>query len=109
LRLALAAALALLTADILAAGAAWGPAAQAILIGVQVVTGACIAVGFVGRLASVGLIAPLALGAYADGLTPLGGVSLGLAIGILILGTGAASLWKPEETLLRTRAGGGGD
>ncbi len=109
LRLALAGALALLTADMLATATAWGHAAQATLIGVQVLTGACISVGFVGRLASVGLIAPLALGAYADGLSPLRGVSLGLAIGILILGTGAASLWKPEETLLRTRAGGRSD
>jgi len=105
MRLALAAALALLTANMLATGSAWGPAAQAILLGVQVVTGACIAVGFVGRLASIGLIAPLALGAYADGLVPLRGVSLGLAIGILILGTGALSLWKPEETMFRRRAG----
>ena len=105
LRLALAAALALLTANMLTTDSAWGPTAKAIFLGMQVVTGACIALGFVGRLAAIGLIAPLALGAYADGFVPLRGVSLGLAIGILILGTGALSLWKPEETMFRRRAG----
>jgi len=105
LRLALAAALALLTANMLATDTSWSPAAKAILLEVQIVTGACIAVGFVGRLASIGLIASLALGALADGFVPLRGVSLGVAIGILILGTGAASLWKPEETMFRRRAG----
>jgi CDP-diacylglycerol--glycerol-3-phosphate 3-phosphatidyltransferase len=105
LRLALAAALASLTATMITSGTAWTPAPQAILSGVQVVAGACIAVGLAGRLASVGLIVPLGLGAYADGLTPQRGLALGLAIGTLILGSGAASLWKPEETLLRRRAG----
>lgn len=97
LRLALAAALVVLTTDMLPA---W-----TILIGVQIVAGACSVIGLAGRLASLGLIVPLALGAYAHGLTPVRGIALGLAIGLLILGTGAASLWKPEEALLRRRAG----
>jgi hypothetical protein len=76
-----------------------------ILLITQIVAGACIAVGLAGRLASIALIVPLALGANADGLAPLRAIALGLTIGILILGTGAASLWKPEERLLRRRAG----
>jgi CDP-diacylglycerol---glycerol-3-phosphate 3-phosphatidyltransferase len=105
LRAALAVALTLLTARMLESPPLWAPAPQAFFVGLQALAGVCIAVGFVGRLAAVGLIVPLGLGAYADGLSPLRGWALGLAIAILILGTGAASMWKPEETRLRLRAG----
>ncbi len=105
LRAALAVALTLLTARMLQSPPLWAPAPQAFFVGLQALAGVCIAVGFVGRLAAVGLIVPLGLGAYADGLSPLRGWALGLAIAILILGTGAASMWKPEETRLRLRAG----
>jgi CDP-diacylglycerol--glycerol-3-phosphate 3-phosphatidyltransferase len=97
LRLSLAAALVVLTTDML-------PSVMILLI-IQIVAGACIAVGLAGRLASIALIVPLALGANANGLAPLRAIALGLTLGILILGTGAASLWKPEERLLRRRAG----
>jgi len=105
LRTALAVALALLTARLLQSPPLWAPAAQALLVGLQVLAGTCIAAGFVGRLAAVGLVVPVGLGAYVDGLSPLRAWTLGLAIAILILGTGAASIWKPEETRLRRRAG----
>ncbi|MCJ7677485.1 MAG: CDP-alcohol phosphatidyltransferase family protein [Anaerolineales bacterium] len=105
LRALLAVALALLTARMLQSPPVWAPAPQALFVGLQVLAGVCIAAGFVGRLAAVGLIVPLGLGAHAEGLSPLRGWAFGLAIAILILGTGAASLWKPEETRLRRRAG----
>ncbi len=97
IRMALVAALVVLSGDMLPSGT--------ILTGLQIVAGVCVTVGLAGRLASIGLIVSLGLAAHTDGLTLERGIALGLAIGILILGTGAASLWKPEETLLRRRAG----
>ena len=76
-----------------------------VLLALQVLAAGCIAVGWAGRLAAIGLIVPLGLGAHADGLSVLRAAGLGLAIAILILGTGAFSLWKPEEAAFRRRAG----
>ena len=105
MRVALGASLALLTLRMFESQPLWAPSAQGLLVALQILTGVCILAGLAGRLAALGLIVPLELGAYADGLTPLRGAALGLAIGILILGTGAASMWKPEEKALRRRAG----
>ena len=108
-RLALAAAMALLVmrgASALGDGLHVG---QAILLGLQLVATACIALGWAGRLAAIGLIVPLGPGAFAEDLSLLRGWALGMAIAVLILGTGALSLWKPEETVFRRRAGEGDD
>jgi CDP-diacylglycerol--glycerol-3-phosphate 3-phosphatidyltransferase len=105
LRLALVAAVARLVmpgASPHGAGTGVGPM---ILVGVQLLAAACIAWGWGGRMAALGLIFPLGLDAFSQGLSPLRAWALGLAIAILILGTGALSLWKPEETAFRRRAG----
>lgn len=80
-----------------------------ILLAVQILATACIALGWAGRPAALGLIVPLGLGAFAEDLSLLRGWALGLSIAVLILGTGALSLWKPEETVFRRRAGEGDD
>lgn len=77
----------------------------AILLGLMPAATACLALGWAGRLAAVLLIFPLGLGAFAEDLLTLRGWALGLAITTLILGTGALSLWKPEESVFRRRAG----
>lgn len=105
LRAALAVAAGLLTADMLASFSPWPPVVRAVLLSLQALCSVCIVVGLAGRLAAVVLVFPLGLGAYAAGLSPLRALALGLTLAILILGTGACSLWKPEESRLRRRAG----
>jgi len=109
LRVGLAAAVALLLVHAAPAPGDELRVGQVFLLGLQILATACIALGWAGRLAAVGLIFPLGLEAFAEGPSLLRGWALGLAIAVLILGTGALSLWKPEETVFRRRAGGGDD
>jgi hypothetical protein len=104
-RLALAVLMALLVVRGASAAGDGLRAAPSILLGLQVLATACIALGWAGRPAALGLIVPLGLGAFAEDLSLLRGWALGLAIAVLILGTGALSLWKPEESVFRRRAG----
>jgi len=104
-RLAMAVAVALLMLRAASAAGNESRVGQVIPIGLQIAATACIVLGWAGRLAALGLIVPLGLGALTEGLSPVRAWALGLAISILILGTGALSLWKPEEAVFRRRAG----
>lgn len=62
--------------------------------------------GIIGRLAALFLIILAAWDILAVGfLWPSNGLLLGCAIIVLQAGSGAFSLWQPEEKLLRRRAG----
>lgn len=64
-----------------------------------------LAAGFAGRLAAFLAVFPLGLTAVAAGLTPAAALALTGDLGVLILGTGLASLWAPEGRWLGRRWG----
>lgn len=64
-----------------------------------------LALGAAGRLAAFTLVVPLSLTTLAAGLTPAWTAGLVGTISLLILGTGAYSLWQPEDRLFSRRAG----
>jgi hypothetical protein len=64
-----------------------------------------LSLGAAGRVAALGLIAASAANIFASGLRLRNGVVLALAIAIMFLGTGAFSVWQPEDAFLSRRAG----
>jgi CDP-diacylglycerol--glycerol-3-phosphate 3-phosphatidyltransferase len=64
-----------------------------------------IALGFAGRFAALVIIFPLGFAIIDSGPRPLLVLSLLTNLSILLLGTGAGSLWKPEIKLFGRRWG----
>ena len=61
--------------------------------------------GFAGRLASLALILPIGFDIATRGLQWDNFLALVAVCGILLLGTGKFSLWRPEDLLLQRRLG----
>ena len=60
-----------------------------------------IALGVAPRLASFGLLWGLLVDVNVHGVEPGNGVILVCALGVLLFGSGAGSMWTPEERVLR--------
>jgi CDP-diacylglycerol--glycerol-3-phosphate 3-phosphatidyltransferase len=70
-----------------------------------ILTTVMLALGILGRLAALGLLAPTAMTVVAAGLHLQNGLLLAGTVAIMLLGSGFFSLWQPEEVLVRIRAG----
>lgn len=57
--------------------------------------------GAAGRLGALLLLGNMTVAVLTAGLNPLSGLVILGCLGVLLLGTGPFSLWRPEETLLR--------
>ena len=64
-----------------------------------------IALGIAGRIAAFVMIFPLSFTILDVGLEPVLAITLMADLAILLLGTGALSLWEPEKTLFGRRWG----
>jgi CDP-diacylglycerol--glycerol-3-phosphate 3-phosphatidyltransferase len=64
-----------------------------------------LALGVAGRLTALGLLVAVTADILVTGLYLFNGLLLASAIALLLLGTGALSLWRPEEVILSRRAG----
>ncbi len=67
---------------------------------------ALIGLGVLGRLFSLLLIFPIAFDFITQGANGLNSAALVCVITLLLLGTGAFSLWRPEEYFMTRRFGG---
>ncbi len=116
LRLALAVSLALVAGErpipawaiLLTSWGLPGAAAGAMLaMGVMVAAGTAVTLGAIGRTAAFLLVFPLGFDIAAHGLSFANGLALAATIALMLLGTGAFSLWRPEERFMARRAGEG--
>jgi CDP-diacylglycerol---glycerol-3-phosphate 3-phosphatidyltransferase len=64
-----------------------------------------VVLGLLGRLAALGLVIPAMTNILNAGLRLDNGLLLVAALMLLLFGTGAFSLWRPEETWLNRRPG----
>jgi uncharacterized membrane protein YphA (DoxX/SURF4 family) len=87
-------------------GVPW-PGALVIVVGlVEIITAPLLALGVAARLAGLALAFFTGIAATASGITtPLAITALVSGLAITVLGSGAFSLWTPEEALLTRRAG----
>ncbi len=82
------------------------PALLAQIFGVLLVVLALAAVvGAAGRFVSFALLFPIALTIAAAGLDNVRALGLTVTIGLLMLGTGAGSVWSPSDIVFRRRPG----
>jgi CDP-diacylglycerol--glycerol-3-phosphate 3-phosphatidyltransferase len=76
------------------------------IFGLAVVAAAVmVAMGAAGRVAALGLLIAACSAILAHGLDVLNGLMLACAIALMLLGSGAYSIWQPEDALLSRRAG----
>jgi len=89
--------------------AAWGLPGAVLLADLAILLvilgGTAVALGFLGRIISFLLVFPLGFDILSHGLTWANGTALACATAIMLLGTGAWSLWQPEERWLGKRGG----
>jgi CDP-diacylglycerol--glycerol-3-phosphate 3-phosphatidyltransferase len=76
-----------------------------IIGGMAIVTTAMLALGVAGRLAAFGLAVAASASILGAGLYLNNGLILSTAITIMLLGTGALSIWQPEDDILGRRPG----
>jgi CDP-diacylglycerol--glycerol-3-phosphate 3-phosphatidyltransferase len=69
------------------------------------VASAMLVLGVAGRLAALGLLVAACSAILARGLDAGNGLALACTIAIMLLGSGAYSIWRPEDALLSRRAG----
>ncbi len=81
--------------------AAWATGWVVVMVG----AGTAVTLGVMGRLLAFLLVFPLGFDILARGLTWANGAALACAAAITLLGTGALSLWQPEERFMVRRAG----
>ncbi|MCB9421638.1 MAG: CDP-alcohol phosphatidyltransferase family protein [Ardenticatenaceae bacterium] len=72
---------------------------------VLVLAGTAVTLGIMGRLLSLLLVFPLGFDIITRGVTPANGLALACVIVLMLLGTGALSLWQPEKRFMARRAG----
>ncbi len=87
------------------AGSPWSTSVRLVFAITQAVTGVLLVTGAAGRTAALVCLFPLGLASIGLGLSPIRAAALIAVMGILILGTGAASIWQPEDRIFRKRAG----
>jgi CDP-diacylglycerol--glycerol-3-phosphate 3-phosphatidyltransferase len=75
------------------------------IMGLAVTSMLLMVLGFAGRLAGLGLIGVAAAFASDRPLDVVAGLMLASTIAVMLLGTGAFSLWKPEDRFLNRGAG----
>jgi CDP-diacylglycerol--glycerol-3-phosphate 3-phosphatidyltransferase len=75
-----------------------------IIVGLACISMLLVVFGVAGRLVMLGLISLAALFILGNGLDFTNGLMLSSTIAIMLLGTGAFSLWKPEDRFLNRRA-----
>jgi CDP-diacylglycerol--glycerol-3-phosphate 3-phosphatidyltransferase len=86
-------------------GSPW-PILTADLLGVlALLATVLLALGILGRLAALGLLAPTTMTVVALGMTWPNGILLAGTVALMLSGSGFWSLWQPEERLVRIRAG----
>jgi phosphatidylglycerophosphate synthase len=88
-----------------AAGSPWSVTARIVFAALEGMTGVLMAAGAAGRTAALICLFPLGLASIGFGVSPIRAAALISVVGILILGTGAASAWQPEDRIFRRRAG----
>jgi len=64
-----------------------------------------VALGAAGRLAALGLVTATSANILAGGLHSYSGFLLVTTIALMLLGSGALSCWRPEDAILKRRAG----
>jgi CDP-diacylglycerol--glycerol-3-phosphate 3-phosphatidyltransferase len=62
--------------------------------------------GWLGRLAATLLAIFVSIAAARWGITPASAVLISCGLGLMLFGTGALSLWQPEDDFLQQRYGG---
>lgn len=67
-----------------------------------------VTIGWLGRLAGTLLAIFVSIAAVRWEVTPEAAVLIGCGLGLMLLGTGAGSLWQPEEAFLQSHYGGEG-
>jgi CDP-diacylglycerol--glycerol-3-phosphate 3-phosphatidyltransferase len=86
-------------------GSPWPHISADILGFLAILTTVMLALGVLGRLASLGLMAPTAMTVLSQGLHLYNGLLVAGLVALMLLGSGYLSLWQPEERLLRRKAG----
>jgi uncharacterized membrane protein YphA (DoxX/SURF4 family) len=66
-----------------------------------------VALGAAGRLAALGLLIATSANILVRGLHSHNGFLLVTTIALMLLGSGAFSCWRPEDAILKRRAGEG--
>jgi CDP-diacylglycerol--glycerol-3-phosphate 3-phosphatidyltransferase len=87
------------------AGLPFGQAAVQLFLILEGIGAALLALGIAGRAMAIVLLFPLGFTIVAGGLTPELALSLSGVLAVLILGTGAFSLWRPEARFFGRRPG----
>jgi CDP-diacylglycerol--glycerol-3-phosphate 3-phosphatidyltransferase len=64
-----------------------------------------IILGIMGRIMAILVMFPIGFDMVVNGANLFNGVAMGCGITIVLLGTGALSLWQPEENFVLRRAG----
>ncbi len=64
-----------------------------------------LALGVAGRLAALGLLVAASANIFTSGLYLYNGFLLVSAVALMLLGSGTLSCWRPEDAILRWRAG----
>ena len=78
-----------------------------IVLGLVVaVAAAMLALGAAGRLAALGLLVAACSSILAHGLDAGNGLTLACTIAVMLLGSGAYSIWRPEDAVLLGRRAG---
>jgi CDP-diacylglycerol--glycerol-3-phosphate 3-phosphatidyltransferase len=97
------------TADLIALfawpGLPFANLAALVISGVAVIATTMLALGVAGRLAAFGLTIAASANIMGTGLDLNNGLILSIGITILLLGTGAWSIWQPEDDILSRRPG----
>jgi CDP-diacylglycerol---glycerol-3-phosphate 3-phosphatidyltransferase len=83
-----------------------GAAALATFLGLVGIVGLLmVTTGAMGRIMSLALVFPIGFDMASQGLSWANGTALGIAVYLMLLGTGPLSLWTVEEPYLLRRAG----
>lgn len=86
-------------------GSPWPGLTADLLGGLALLATVMLALGMLGRLAALGLLAPTTMTVVAAGLNWPNGLLLAGTVALMLSGSGFWSVWQPEERLVRIRAG----
>jgi CDP-diacylglycerol--glycerol-3-phosphate 3-phosphatidyltransferase len=86
-------------------GVPFAPSTPSVIGLVVPVATVMLMLGVAGRLASLGLIMSVTANMLATGLQPGNALLFSMTLGILFLGSGFLSVWRPEDRVLTRHAG----